>query len=298
MENEYEYDYNNSTSDTFHYEDEIPSHPPSVYFNPIRLSIFFIAAVCVGLPCLIWAFYLVHLQRKTRGRISAFIILLLLSDLLQLLLYPYIVSKLFSFTFFSGLDTVIMGAGYVYLKICSLHLQQLVVLEGVLTLKYPLISAHIFSSPCYTIISIIVLLFSLMCVLLLVFSGPHGGPHGLYLGFGSIMAPVFLLVVAGIIIFKAPPTPASTPATDNRPGALLFLVNMVNLVLLYLPSVLVFCVQIFLFHISMSLYIMSHCLLSLTVISEPLLCVLVCRENLSTQTKQTHIELNSEQTAV
>ncbi len=133
-----------------------------------------------------------------------------------------------------------------------------------------------------------------MCVFLLVFSGPYGE----YLGFGSIMAPVCLLVVTGIITFKAPPTPASTPATDNRPGALLFLVTMVTLVVLYLPNVLVLCDQIFLFHISMSWYIMSHCLLSLTVISEPLLCVLVCRENLSTQTQQTHIELNSEQTTV
>ncbi|KAL1249466.1 hypothetical protein QQF64_020471 [Cirrhinus molitorella] len=56
-----------------------------------RLSIFFITAFYVGLPCLIWAFHIVHLQRKTRGLFSAFILLLLLSDLLQLLLYPYIV---------------------------------------------------------------------------------------------------------------------------------------------------------------------------------------------------------------
>lgn len=124
------------------------------------------------------------------------------------------------------------------------------------------------------------------------------GPVGVYLSFGSILAPVCLLVVTGIITYKAPPTPSRTPVTDNRPGASVFLVTMVTLVVLYLPCVLVFCVGVFDLYIPASWKVMSHCLLSLTVISEPLLCVLVCRENLSTQTKQTHIELNSEQTAV
>lgn len=279
----------------------IPSHP-LYYFYIIRLSIFFIPAVCVGLPCLIWAFYFVHLQRKTRGRISAFIILLLLSDLLQLLLYPvFIVPALLSLHFFPGFNLIFIVVVIFCLKICSLHLQQLVALEGVLTLKYPQISAHIFSSPCYVIISIIILLFSLMFVLLLVFGGPNRGLIGVSLGLGSVLAPVCLLVVTGIITYKAPPTPASTPVTHNRPGSSLILVNIFTVCVLYLPCVLVHCVQIWadlFFDLPVSLKVMSYCLLSLTVISEPLLCVLVCRENLSTQTKQTLTEFNSEQTAV
>ena len=266
------------------------SYPYNPHYE-IRLSIFFITALCVGVPCLIWAFYLVHLQRKTRGRISAFIILLLLCDLLQLLLYIYIVSMLLYSGLSYVLNSVIIKLGYFCLKVCGVHLQQLVSLEGVLTLKYPLISAQIFSTPCYIIISIIILIFPVMCALLLAFSDSGNGFH---LVAGSILAPVCLLVVTGIITCKAPPTPARTPVSDNRPGASLFLVTMVTLVVLYLPCVLIHCFPVF----HKSLAVMSHCLLSLTVISEPLQCVLVCRENLSTQTKQTHIELNSELTSV
>lgn len=293
MEDNYR-DFINSNGAFYNYVDnEIPSYQRSYYFYVIRLSIFFIAALCVGVPCLIWAFYFVHLQRKTRGRISAFIILLLLCDLLQLLLYIYIVSELLSSGLSHVFHSVIIVLGYFCLKVSGVHLQQLVSLEGILTLKYPLISAHIFSTPCYIIISIIILIFPVMCALLMAFGGP-----GLYLAVGSILAPVCLLVVTGIITCKAPPTPARTPVSDNRPDASLFIVTMVTLVVLYLPCVLVHCVYILVFHMSVSWYVMSHCLLSLTVISEPLQCVLVCRENLSTQTTQTHIELNSEQTPV
>lgn len=288
---EFKVQQQNQTMDyEYNYSDLIiPTLTPDIFYDHhevqmIRLLIFFIGAVCVGVPCLIWAFYCVHLQRKTRGQISAFIILLLIIDLLQL---PIYISFFISHFFY----TVI---GYCFLKLCGLHLHQLVALEGVLTLKYPVVSAYIFSKPCYIIISIIILLFPLVCGLLAAFRGLVG----LNLGFGSILAPLCLLVVTGIITYKAPPTPSKTPVTDNRPGASVFLVTMVTLVVLYLPCVLVYCVGIFYFYIPYSWYVMSLCLLSLTVISEPLLCVLVCRENLSIQTKQTHIELNSEQTSV
>ncbi len=81
-----------------------------------------------------------------RGQISSFILLLLLTDLMQLLLNIYIVTQLLTksywwlsivFQFWSGLHW------------CGFHLHQLVALEGVLTLKYPLFSAHICSVPCY-----------------------------------------------------------------------------------------------------------------------------------------------------
>ncbi|RXN33910.1 catenin alpha-2-like protein [Labeo rohita] len=62
----------------------------------------------------------------------------------------------------------------------------------------------------------------------------------------------------GIIIYKAPPTPANTLATDNRPGTSLFLVTVVTLVVLYLPYVLVHCVLILHFRISLSCYFFKH----------------------------------------
>lgn len=261
--------------DTYHY----------TYFNEILLSIFGIVAVCVGLPCLIWAFYSVHLQRKASGRISAFIILLLLNDLLQLLLYPYIVSQLLSFvhSFHPHLITIVSAC----VKITGLHMQALVALEAALTVKYPRISARMCSWPCYIMISIIILLIPVIFFFGIVL-GHSSGEVYLYLTFGSFLLPACSLVATGIIIYKAPLT-----YTYSRPGAAVFAVSLVTLLVLYLPSVMLLIVKLH-YHISDSWMTVALCLVSFTVISEPLLCVLVCRQNLSAQTKQAPIELNSE----
>ncbi|KAF5884247.1 Uncharacterized protein DAT39_022878, partial [Clarias magur] len=42
--------------------------------------------VCVSLSALIWAFYVLYTHQKKGGRISAFIILLIINDLAELLL--------------------------------------------------------------------------------------------------------------------------------------------------------------------------------------------------------------------
>ncbi|XP_056305651.1 uncharacterized protein LOC130217559 [Danio aesculapii] len=274
-----DYIFNNS-----YFNHMIPPYHTShyTYFNQIRLSIFGIVAVCVGLPCLIWAFYSVHLQRKASGRVSAFIILLLLNDLLQLPLYTYIVSYLLSFVSFDHpLITVVSAC----LKIIGFHLQSLVALEAALTVKYPKISARMCSWPCYIIISIIVLFIPVMFVFGVVLSG---SVVCWYLTYGSFLLPACLLVATGKIIYKAPPT-----FTDSRPGAAVFAVSLVTLLVLYLPSVM-FLIVMFHYPIPDPWLIMTLCLVSFTVISEPLLCVLVCRQNLSAQTKQAPIELNSE----
>ncbi|KAI4879402.1 hypothetical protein NFI96_004158, partial [Prochilodus magdalenae] len=52
----------------------------------IRLSIFLIAGLCGGLPALVWALRVLYGHYKSGGRISALVIMLLLSDLLELLL--------------------------------------------------------------------------------------------------------------------------------------------------------------------------------------------------------------------
>ncbi|KAL6466723.1 hypothetical protein MHYP_G00245270 [Metynnis hypsauchen] len=60
----------------------------------IRLSIFLIAGECAGLPALVWALRVLYGHHKSGGRISVLVIVLLLCDLLELLLNPYIVTKL------------------------------------------------------------------------------------------------------------------------------------------------------------------------------------------------------------
>lgn len=60
----------------------------------IRLAIFLIAGECGGLPALVWALRVLYRHYKSGGRISGLVIMLLLSDQLELLLNPYIVTKL------------------------------------------------------------------------------------------------------------------------------------------------------------------------------------------------------------
>lgn len=148
--------------------DEYSDHPTDNYDNSvpndsdIRRIIFFITSVCVGFPALVWAFRLLHLHRKIRGRISVFILLLLLNDLIQLPLHLYILAGILT-RFRSFI--IPLGQFWLGLHWCGFHLHQLVALEGILTLKYPLWSARIFSLPSYIIISILVLFFSIVSAL-------------------------------------------------------------------------------------------------------------------------------------
>ncbi|KAI4888764.1 hypothetical protein NFI96_009589, partial [Prochilodus magdalenae] len=56
--------------------------------------IFLIAGLCGGLPALVWGLRVLYGHYKSGGRISALVIMLLLSDLLELLLSPYVVTVL------------------------------------------------------------------------------------------------------------------------------------------------------------------------------------------------------------
>ncbi len=259
-------------------------HSSSSY---IRLCIFLITSVCVGLPALVWAFRLLYLHIKIREQISSFIILLLLSDLIQLLLNLYIVTQLLTilnwdpelFQFWSGLS------------LCGFHLHQLVALEGVLTLKYPL-DARIFSHPCYFIIFIFVLVFSVQ-IALFFFMGPFVNTNILLFNIGTSLAYLCLLAVSLTITCKA----SSTPVSENTRSV--FTVAVFTFVMLYLPFLLFVCVTFFTGGVHTSWYVICLCLMSLRVISDPILCVLVCRGNLrDVQTPQTHTEPNADQTSV
>ena len=131
----------------------------------IRLSIFLIAGLCGGLPALVWALRVLYGHYKSGGRISALVIMLLLSDLLELLLSPYVVTKLlqddycWDSSWTCRLLTSVWSASVIY----GLHLQQVVVLEGALSFRHPPCSAHAFFPSCSVITSIIVFISFFLC---------------------------------------------------------------------------------------------------------------------------------------
>ncbi|KAI4890624.1 hypothetical protein NFI96_004453 [Prochilodus magdalenae] len=129
----------------------------------IRLSIFLIAGLCGGLSALVWALRVLCGHYKSGGRISTFIIMLLLSDLLELLLSPYVVTKLlqddycWDWNWTCRLLTSVWSALLIY----GLHLQQVVALEAALSFRHPPCSAHVFFPDCSVIISIVFISFFL-----------------------------------------------------------------------------------------------------------------------------------------
>ncbi|KAI4897769.1 hypothetical protein NFI96_009388, partial [Prochilodus magdalenae] len=131
----------------------------------IRLSIFLIAGLCAGLPALVWALRVLYGHYKSGGRISALVIMLLLSDLLELLLSPYVVTKLLqdddcwdSSVMCHGLTSIWSGS-----VIYGVHLQQVVALEAVLSFRHPACSAHAFYPDCSMIISGTACIFFFLC---------------------------------------------------------------------------------------------------------------------------------------
>ncbi|KAI4898405.1 hypothetical protein NFI96_009822, partial [Prochilodus magdalenae] len=123
----------------------------------IRLSIFLIAGLCAGLPALVWALRVLYGHYKSGGRISALVIMLLLSDLLELLLSPYVVTKLlqdddcWDSSWTCRLLTSVWSASVIY----GLHLQQVVALEAALSSRHPPCSAHVIFPSCFGTVSII-----------------------------------------------------------------------------------------------------------------------------------------------
>lgn len=253
--------------------------------------IFFITSVCVGLPALVWAFRLLWLHRKIRGRISVFILLLLFNDLIQLPLNLYILRDILTdFRYFIP-ELVLFWLG---LHWFGFHLHQLVALEGILTLKYPLWSARIFSLPCYITISILVLFFSIVSALF-VFSYPEFQITNMSLfSLSTSVVPLIVLSVSSTISCKA----SSTPVRKN---CSVLTVAILTYVLMYLPFMFIICVNFFHLHsyVSSSCWVMFFCLINSRVFSDSILCGLVCRENLrDVQTPQTHTEPNADETSV
>ncbi|KAI4892269.1 hypothetical protein NFI96_008855 [Prochilodus magdalenae] len=150
--------FSNSTDSVYNAQEERSS-------GNIRLSIFLLAGLCAGLPALVWALRVLYGHYKSGGRISALVIMLLLSDLLELLLSPYVVTKLlqdddcWDSSWTCRLLTSVWSASVIY----GLHLQQVVALEAALSFRHPPCSAHVIFPSCFGTVSIIAFISFFLC---------------------------------------------------------------------------------------------------------------------------------------
>ncbi|KAI4887624.1 hypothetical protein NFI96_008238 [Prochilodus magdalenae] len=256
-------------------------HSPDGHLaNEIRLSIFLIAGNCVGLPALAWALRALHRHRKNGGRISVLVIMLLLSDLLELLLRPYVVTKLLQKENCREAKTpcwvfISMWSGSM---IYGLHLQQVVALEGALSLRHPHCSAHAFFPSC----SIITSIAAFFCFFLFELS------FGPYIMLMSLPLIVAVMLTFCTITCRAPPHIASIPYPTQKPSYTVFVFASFSMILHVLVILCTFIWN------HWGLGVTTFCLMSLRVLLDPLMCVLVCKKNLRVQTPQTEVEPNTD----
>ncbi|KAI4893247.1 hypothetical protein NFI96_024937, partial [Prochilodus magdalenae] len=126
---------------------------PGMFFFPeILMSVFLLCAVCAGVAALLWALVVLHRHHKSHVRISALIFLLLSNDVVELLLNLYIISRLLQRDRCDGITCRIFSSLWSSSRLCGVHLQQVVVLENTVSLRYPSVSAH---GLCSVMISIV-----------------------------------------------------------------------------------------------------------------------------------------------
>lgn len=260
----------------------------------IRIKIFLAIGLCLGIPAVAWTLRLLLQHVRAGGRVSIFIIFLLLSDILELFLIPFLLASdlrcdqtlmIWEYGSCGSPITVVAFSGA---RLCGLCFHQLVALQSVLPLTHPRCFARLSSPFC----SITICLTIWICTLT------------------YLIYPLAFVVIGSILFAAAVVTCMLTikvSCSCADPGGIhniqkgtrlhIFVVAMGTLWLLYAPFVVWFCVWFN--NRTLVLYIasMSVCMMSLRVIADPLQCVLVCREISQREPTQRGIQLNTVQTS-
>ncbi|XP_062372045.1 uncharacterized protein LOC134059618 [Sardina pilchardus] len=248
----------------------------------IMFIMFLYSGLCGGLTALVWAGWAVHQRRRrSGGKHSPLILALLVNDALELLLTPAAVIAVATAPCRNSLDNVL--SVFLIARLGGLSLHQLVALEGTAWLTHPEGAAVLSSLPCaLTLISSVLLpttlaiVFSsnynnlLMCVLLL--AGPAGGAVSM-----------FVLILSA----KDPSDskrPFLLPPRRGRAERLVMSVSLITFLGLYCPYFLTIAVSSTRFSV-LPLWSGRHTmwettccsLMSLRLVTDPLLCMLVCR---------------------
>ncbi|XP_036439403.1 uncharacterized protein LOC118816903 [Colossoma macropomum] len=247
----------------------------------IRLSIFLIAGVCGSLPVLAWALHVFYRHYNSAGRISAFVVMLLLCDLLVLFLTPYVVTNLLQAeSCWDNMTCKMLSSLWAGSETYGLHLQQVVGLEGALALRNPIAWNYSFFHSCSIILSIVALLCFSLCEF---FSVDHLVLLGLPLLFT-------ITLTSWIVTCRAPPHISDGPCTTWKSSSAVLALVTFTLVLYVIFASMCLLLRNYSGHYQNPKYwnlcVTCLSLMSLRVVFDPLLCVLVHRRNLRVQTQQ------------
>ncbi|KAG5261191.1 hypothetical protein AALO_G00301070 [Alosa alosa] len=247
------------------------------YGYNIRHSIFLITGMCVGLPLVGWALAVLRRHKHNRGRGSALVIALLLTDLLEMVLSPAMVAYL--------LAPGVTRSGSIFLlffgvKYCGLHLHQMVALEGIMARTYLPVTSLRFWRP----LSILLCLLEGVFLLLFVFVHPFAQTAAVTLTW--LLLAVILLGVTCKLTFTPTPTPPDSSETVQDKDRTVLVVATLSFLALYGPFLAFQLTQVsippasFKRHANgiMAAMTVIYPAVYLRVLTDPLLCVLVVRE--------------------
>ncbi len=190
----------------------------------VRLLIFTITGACAGLPALVWSVSKIKHHRRNGHHISAFIILLL-TDFVELFLSPYILKYLLDeFSSFMDWTFRVLWSLWGMSKACGLLLNQLVALEGILSVKYPLYAASALS-PCFIIFFILMILCIIIGQVFL---------HSVYYLFVAVLV-LIVSVITWIISCGVSCCADCHSHTSRKPDHHILVVFIFTLLVIYLP---------------------------------------------------------------
>ena len=242
------------------------------------MSIILRASVFGGLFIWLWAMYYLYFYWRGVGRVSTFILFLLLSGAVEFFLIPFIVTLKIRYEFPRFAILAFTGT-----RLCGLCFHQLVALESILSLRHP----HCFTFLSSPLCSITICFAICMCTVF----------FSIDLLLCVVLASLLLAVAVVASVLTCVLT--ATASCSSGTGLHVLAVAMGTLWFLNVPFIVWFC--LWLTHLWRHDYIqiygsMCFCIMTFRVVADSLLCVLVCRGVPRTEAP-TGIELNTVQTS-
>ena len=235
----------------------------------LLLPVFLYASLCAGLPTIVWALYHLRRHQQEGGTVSAFVVSLIVSDILELVLSPFLNTSLLERGPCSPCEVLffsVIGA-----RLCGLHFHQLVALEGILCLTYPHSSSHFFHVFLPPALSLTVWITVISCNFF--------STIGYIINVIICVVPVILAFITSALTLRLSSSSAGLLRHKQRSFKVL-VTAVFTLVFLYIPGPVIYGMDTYYVNHGSSWVTWVLVVMSLRLVTDPLLCVLVCRETL------------------
>ncbi|XP_062373042.1 uncharacterized protein LOC134060369 [Sardina pilchardus] len=253
--------------------------------NAIILSAILLIGLLMGLGSLVWAVMSLRRHHREGGRVSAIVISLLLTDILECCVIPFVVTSLLNvWACLTGINCLASSMTFGYARQCGYCFHQLVALEGILSFRKPDGSSQLSTPPFAISFSLVVWIWGLVMVILSTVNPVISFIMGHVIGFVTFI----LVLVSSVITVMSMCDMASS--TERRPGEIVLCVALFTLFVLNGPFI-VWYALLQSGVLLLNLGFIATAIITFRLVTDPLLCALVCRKRQSgvvTDVKTSH----------